>query len=175
MKSIVFIFEFIGNNYEAIIALSALGLATWQGMEQRRHNRLSVKPHLVFERAVTNHSPQVQINLENSGTGPAIIKNFLIYLDDNIVDLSFNTTWTKIAEELYIKGMWGGGKIYLKGDAIQAGAREKIFEIKTSEQGKDDGHSSDRIHKELDRLDIVVEYESVYGEKFIEKFNKHNK
>jgi hypothetical protein len=69
------ILDFVGDHAEALIALSALGLAIWQGMVQRLHNRLSVKPHLVFHRNVQNDSPQIAILLTNSGIGPAVIKN----------------------------------------------------------------------------------------------------
>ena len=166
------ILDFIGNNVEAIIAISALGLATWQGLAQRKHNQLSVKPHLVLERTVNNLSPQVTIILSNNGTGPAIIKDFQIYLDGEAVTFFYENTWGDIAKQLNIKVKWGGGKWFNCGDAIQAGSSEKIFQVKTTEEGKDLEHDPKAIHDALLRVQIIIKYESVYGNKFVEKFNK---
>ena len=63
-----------------IIALSALFVAVLQGYLARKHNRLSVKPHLEVIRNSFPSEP-VSIVLKNHGTGPAIIKKIRVYVD----------------------------------------------------------------------------------------------
>ena len=172
MEVIQCILNVLGDNVEALIALSALGLAIWQGMTQRQHNRLSVKPHLVFERVVNNNSPQLQIFLTNTGVGPAIIKHFFVSLDGVTVDFPMEKIWLKIAENLNISGIWGGGKSFQPGDAIEAGGKNRIFALKTTNDEMDPSFISEVAYKELDRIQIEVEYESVYGVEFVEKLNK---
>jgi hypothetical protein len=173
VKFIQCILDFVGDNAEALIALSALGLAIWQGIVQRLHNRLSVKPHLMFDRITQNHSPQIQIFLTNKGIGPAVITKFLISLDGKEVDVSPQSVWNNILGQLQILAVWGGGKIYFAGEAISAGGNEKIFAMKTTHAETDPGFSTDDAFKELDRLQIEVKYESIYGDKFIEYLTKH--
>ena len=54
------------------IAAVALGFSIWQGIEQRRHNRLSVKPTLAYY--VTSGEPDGRaagVYITNVGAGPA--------------------------------------------------------------------------------------------------------
>ena len=39
--------KFIELNWQATIALLALRFSIWQGWQIRRHNKLSVRPHLI--------------------------------------------------------------------------------------------------------------------------------
>lgn len=43
------LWDFIGKNTAELIACFAFGVAVWQGIATRQHNKLSVFPHLVFE------------------------------------------------------------------------------------------------------------------------------
>ncbi len=64
-----------------VIACAAVGISVWQGWVTRYHNKLSVKPILEISASVTDNSPLMGVWVENCGTGPAIIKNMIIYLD----------------------------------------------------------------------------------------------
>ena len=83
--------ETIANILTAAVAIAAILLSVWEGMENRRHNRLSVLPHLdANELSIRNASPvtndgfpflqnkdslyAISYLLENSGLGPAVIK-----------------------------------------------------------------------------------------------------
>ena len=149
------VLSFIGNNAEAIIALSALGLAVWQGIAQRKHNILSVKPHLILAGHVSDVTPQVQLELRNTGTGPAVIQDFKIYLDEQIVTLA-DSAWQRVAEQLNINGIWGGGQWFVSGDTIEIGAQEKIFEVKTTKEENDPEHDGDFVRDALNRIQINI-------------------
>jgi hypothetical protein len=65
----------------AVIASCALWFSIWQAAQQRRHNRLSVKPHLA---TWTYRDPQkgtFKVELINNGLGPAHIERFSLELD----------------------------------------------------------------------------------------------
>jgi hypothetical protein len=80
-----------------LVAVSAVGLSIWEGMEMRRHNRLSVLPNLTVgggnvtvdageaarlqgtSRTVDEASHIVQRTFRNTGLGPAVIKRALVF------------------------------------------------------------------------------------------------
>jgi len=57
-----------------IIALIALGISIWQGIETRNHNRQTVTPNLSITRDFRNEAKDVGIFIESVGLGPVIIK-----------------------------------------------------------------------------------------------------
>src|SRR3989338_4510805 len=73
--------EAIAGFSSAVVAVCALGLTVWQAAITRRHNRLSVTPHLTtwtqFEQATGRYS----IEILNNGIGPALIKSFSVQVD----------------------------------------------------------------------------------------------
>lgn len=166
------IIEFLSKNVEAIIAISALGLAIWQGLLQRRHNHLSVKPHLVFDKNVTDITPQITILLSNTGTGPAIIKHFKVYIDGEILNSSASIWHDTVAKKLFTpQPVWSGGKHYSKDDAIPVGAKDEIFLVKTTTQEIDPNFNSKENLKILSRIQVEITYESVYGKLYIKKLD----
>lgn len=66
-----------------VIALVAIGLALWEGAENRRHNRLSVLPRLGAEvdAGRTSETEYVRLAVESTGLGPAVFRTFRIYFD----------------------------------------------------------------------------------------------
>jgi len=60
-----------------VMALSSLLVAIWQGRLMLIHNKLSVKPLLVWTRRTSHddHSITLNFSIRNVGIGPAIIKN----------------------------------------------------------------------------------------------------
>ena len=66
-----------------VIAVAAIGLATWEGMENRRHNRLSVVPRLGggIDTGRNADGQYVRMSVENTGLGPAVITRFRVLFD----------------------------------------------------------------------------------------------
>lgn len=92
----------LANVLTVVVALAAIGLSVWEGLENRRHNRLSVLPHLKpIEADLRSATPieheyfllpsgmdslsAVSYALENSGLGPAVLKNVLVFRDSEKV------------------------------------------------------------------------------------------
>ena len=75
------IWKFVGENAGETIAFSALGLAIWQGYIARRHNKLSVRPHLTFSSTFLDEAPHLTVDIKNNGLGTAIIMGYQVILD----------------------------------------------------------------------------------------------
>ncbi|MGL6310944.1 hypothetical protein ACSZMD_14545 [Aeromonas veronii] len=60
----------------AVIALSALGTSIWQGMLTRRHNQISVRPHIDCHTNITK-GERIDVVLYNHGVGPALFKKLV--------------------------------------------------------------------------------------------------
>jgi hypothetical protein len=65
------------------VSVVVLILSIWEGVEARRHNRLSVRPIIQFERIWLPHEPwpQVGIYIANHGTGVAFLESLTVYID----------------------------------------------------------------------------------------------
>lgn len=72
----------LANVLTIIVALAAIGLSVWEGLENRWHNRLSVLPHLdPVDRTQrkTDSTYMVRLAIENTGLGPAVLENFIYF------------------------------------------------------------------------------------------------
>ena len=62
----------------AFIAFSAIGVAIWQGHITRKHNILSVRPHIQIHVDTLNG---LTYTLQNHGLGPGKVTKFTIFYD----------------------------------------------------------------------------------------------
>ena len=166
------VYRFISKNAQEIIALSALGLAIWQGLALRTHSRLSLRPHLKFEHHVSTVTPQVSITLSNNGVGPAYITSFKVFVDDKPVSSQPKTLWNDVLSHINLPFIWGGGKEIHGKYSIASDKTITIFKAKTTNDDEDVSFNLEQAHYQIERIYIIVEYESAYGDKFIEEFNK---
>ncbi len=163
------IWSFLGNNAAEIIALSALFLALYQAQSTKHHNKLSVRPNLNFHLVVQQDNPQVAINLDNEGVGPAVIGAFVVTFDNEEQDTSESGFFRKLCGKFNIPAKSAGGSVLSKTSYIPAGDGREIFRAVTKDE-KDLNFDHDNTYKELKRLKISVNYESIYGEKYLANF-----
>lgn len=93
-----------------IVALAAVGLAVWEGLENRRHNRLSVVPNVDAARDFDMREQTFSFGLLSSGLGPALIRDLRIYLDGERVydrDPDGQFAWAKVYPIFRRKGLEG--------------------------------------------------------------------
>lgn len=71
-----------------VIAVTAIGLAVWEGVESRRHNRLTVKPRIAgaIDAGRDSGGEYVSMSIESTGLGPAVINTFRVYFDGTLQD-----------------------------------------------------------------------------------------
>lgn len=153
--------EFLRSNAGVVIAVSALALTIIQAQITRRHHRLTVRPHLTSF-TFTNKSPGKGVlvyKLLNKGIGPAFIKRFAIYLDNKAI------ASVEIALTELLSGHKFDHKVTtLSTDYAMSPGEEKdllaiVIQLKENVQ-------LEQIEKQLNRLDLVVEYQSAYKEPF---------
>jgi len=92
----------LANLLAIAVGVAAIGLAVWQGYENRRFYRLSVLPHLEQHEADwgtpqpilseyflfpdgTDSVYAVGYSVANTGLGPAALRDFLVYRDGEVV------------------------------------------------------------------------------------------
>lgn len=161
--------HFLSGHAEAVIAVCALAFTVYQAFLSRRHNRLSVTPHLAIFPNTHSAVSQgvVSVELLNNGLGPAIIKNYQVYFDNRLIADCDHKKLTGFFENLdLIKGQKNVdhhlttlGQNY----AMAAGDKKQIVAIKFPKATKEDIEKYETL---LDRFDLVVKYKSMYGKKF---------
>jgi hypothetical protein len=161
----------------AVIALCALALSIWQGMQTRRHNRLSFRPHLT---PWTNRDAEkgfYTIELINNGIGPALIEEFLVKVDGKVISGQGVEPIEKglkiIFPNLEYKSLLG---YVAKGYSMVAKEKVTIVAIQFLKQPFPTLEFMDRASN---RVSLDIPYKSFYGEQFHfhfptqnEKFNK---
>ena len=150
---------FIDEHLAEVIAGCALTLTFYQAYLFRQHNRLSVRPHLAsFSRRDKRPGKgTLAYSLLNNGVGPAFIKSFQILLDGRLV----NDPDKALAEVL--PGLRYDHSITRLGDeyVMVAGEARDILILALPVS---DGETLEKINSNLERFDLVVEYESAYKE-----------
>jgi hypothetical protein len=74
------LWDWLSLNAANVIAVCALSATFWQAYISRRHNRLSVVPYLTtWEEVIEGY---IVFKIMNYGVGPARIKSFNIFVDD---------------------------------------------------------------------------------------------
>jgi len=147
-----------------VIALASLLLTAWAGYQTRLHDRLSVKPFLLRINNFVDGEPEYGILLCNKGIGPAIVKELRLFVDGKPVASDQYGGWGNARSQLGISGAWNhcAGSSYC---ALSAGETLPLLAIKAKDQNE--GRSL-RLREAIARLDIVIVYESIYGERFTE-------
>ncbi len=154
----------IGTFIAIFIASLALGVTFWQLWVQRKHNRMSVKPYLVFNRIESVVAHEMAIVLKNAGLGPAIIKDVAVYLNKEPYNMSSTDPWKGLLIQAGLNtGVVAG--MTLDKYAISAEETVKIVRAETYNSLKD---MIECIH----RIDIIIRYESCYGESFEVRLNE---
>lgn len=148
------------------IALFALAFTIWQGFNQRKHDTLSVQPHLDFFERKERHNEEASFSLVlmNNGLGPAFVKSHKVYfgqkdsedfrevdLDEELKRVFTNISWIHI--------------VTLRDDcAIPANYQLMFLEIRIKTQ---DPHALEFIRSAIYEYNIEIEYECIYGNRKI--------
>lgn len=151
---------------EVIIAGCALILTIYELHANRRHNRLSVVPHIVssFHKDWNNDGLTATYDICNHGIGPARIKKFTLYIKGEVFtppekkEPIESLICTHVAGRLKydIKKQAFPGRDY----SILAGQSYRLCEIQFPNAKTADLDGMDEIWK---GMDIRIEYESFYG------------
>ncbi len=153
----------VGDISTILIALIALGLTIWQARTTQKHNRLSLRPHLMFDVRYDEESPQIHIVLKNSGVGPAYVTDYSVTLDGK----PYTGSMLELRKCLDLpdeSNTYGGGFIPAAGDAIQQNESIDCFILKTKGGERDPDFDNEKAHEQVSRLNFIIKYESAYEE-----------
>ncbi|MFN4352026.1 MAG: hypothetical protein ACK4F6_14580 [Hylemonella sp.] len=152
----------------AFIAACAFAATLWQGHLARMHNRLSVRPLLVWvrDRAVTDAGTEIAFIVRNCGVGPAVIKSRHFTLDDKIfvppegtsdqvAELARTVFGASVPYQLRQHGLPGTDT------AIPSGEHHVIAKIFFPNYRSE---TVDAILAQVGKIVFRIEYESLYKE-----------
>ncbi|ENB2052001.1 hypothetical protein D2H34_003431 [Vibrio fluvialis] len=155
------IMEILREFSSEIIASCALVFTAWQFSIQRKHNRVSVTPHLFSfrDRERNVDSATITVSLINNGLGPAFIHKFEVYLDGEVSD-----------PDAAVKAVFGEPdgqfKYTILGDDFALAPGQKVVLI-TVHFPTETGAEIQEMEQGLERLKVVITYKSAYGTKYI--------
>ena len=146
-----------------LIALAAIGLAAWEGLENRRHNRLSVKPRIGAEidSGRDGSGEYIRMSIESTGLGPAVIHTFRVYFDGVLQDTHDGpdtSVWQSALEAFGTSGTQINARGIGRGYYLPAGSRHLLFEARRPRSDA----TAPPLASNLGRLALQICYCSVY-------------
>lgn len=144
------------------IALCALGVSVWTGWLTRRHNRLSVRPHLILTYNWVSPNP-FAITLANEGTGPAWVKSRELRVDGTSIHSMTIVGWEAAMRQLGLKNIQFDCHSLGIDDAVAVGATRTLLNIPKAHEIPG---GREKIFEAFRRLEIRIQYSSIYGEKY---------
>lgn len=144
----------------ALVACLALGLTIWQGSLTRRHNRLSVRPHLVVE--TSSDDFEYEVRLTNNGLGPAVIKRIDVTVDGNPILEDKMHKFELLLRRLFKNFAFLDETTELSNNYVMAENEcVKIMNLKFNGTKKP---APSWIKAQLNTVNLIIEYESFYKE-----------
>lgn len=143
--------EKIQSAIAIFVAFLALFISVWQGCEQRKHNRLSVKPLLGFDNISMNNAKSIRIS--NNGLGPAIITSFSIKDEEKILNAIDENPWEYFLKARGIRDSISSMYYFSSGSIIQSGETFTLLQWRPTDQ-------------RVLNLEIEIQYKSIYEEEF---------
>lgn len=167
--------ELLGENVSEIIALSAFVLAVYQLYLSRMSSKISVIPHITHYASTTRNDKSAiyEFRIANTGMGPAKITSWKVLLDGSDIEKS---EYKSIENYLnYLRAERNSSTTVgnlSEGHMIAIGERYTVLSIQIE---IDKQSEFCVLEKELNRLDLVVDYKSVYGVKYFMSTKKEAK
>jgi len=155
--------ELIISILAILIAIGALIITIWQAREQRKYNRLSMRPILDIESNYSDSLDKIGLFLINRGTGPAIVTNTKFYIDNKQIQDKPNDIWKKILNSLDLINIGDYTVRYMFcGDSYSSNQKSWLLNIDAQNLTKD---KITFFKEKIKRLKIEIDYESIYKEK----------
>jgi hypothetical protein len=147
-----------------IIAIASIFVAIWQGIETRKHYRLSVRPKLQITFNVDKE--KFGYIILNNGLGPATISGKKIFIDGEEMTNPGFSGYDELIDKLDFKNRQKSHSALNPGTTIKAGETKDIFLVNKEQ--------NDNLHELLpaiyQRIAFEISYKSMYNEEFVYKF-----
>ena len=147
-----------------VLAIAAIVLTVWEGLENRRHNRLSVAPRV--DGYIQLSEDSVGIELQSTGLGPAVIKTFQVFLDGSRVYDAANATnisspWQQIIQPLNPKAVTISANALGIGTLLRAGQDFQILQVAARDSAS---VAAGELGRYIDRIGVRIRYCSMYDD-----------
>ncbi|MBV2089975.1 MAG: hypothetical protein KUF72_03735 [Candidatus Thiodiazotropha sp. (ex Ctena orbiculata)] len=155
-----------------VIALCVLVFTVWAGWRTHVHNKLSVKPHLFTWTLMRPDEHYYRIQLVNNGLGPALIKRFVVRLDNNVVKGKATEPLKAVIKALFLDTEYKVQTAMLNRDySLPANEQKTIVAIKFFEPCN---ITPEEFQERLSRCELDIQYTSFYNDKFTFIHNQNN-
>ena len=159
------IWKFVTDNSSSIIAICALALTIWQAYITRQHNKLSVAPYLTTWSTADGDNGDYLIEIVNNGVGPALIKTFQVFVDGAEIKGDTSELVEKATKILFSNYEYQSANSFLSNGYMMAEKnKHEVLSIKFIGQKKP---SYQEYRQTIERARLLIEYESIYKDKFI--------
>jgi len=117
-----------------VVAVAALSLASWQGIETRRHYRLLAKPHcsLSVYNVRVGDRWHFKLELGNAGPGVAYVKSLVANFNDQELTVTKGEAWLEMFGDTID---WEGKGVNPDGVYLEPQSTITLFEAKFPEAG----------------------------------------
>ncbi len=148
----------------AVVALSALILAIWQGITIKKHNVLSLQPLIRFASEVLVSKKGISLIICNHGLGPAIITSMFYVVDNVRYELININGFADLRKNIGLSDLEFGLSCNpkIKGSVIPAGEEITFFQFSNLDgSALDNAEINKRIINSLPKF--IVHYKCTYG------------
>lgn len=158
--------RFLGDNAATILALCALAFTAYQVLSTRKHNRLSVRPHITYftYRNLNPGQGSLKIEIMNNGLGPAVIDAFEVSLDNKRLP-SQNSSDIEAKISAILNGQATRTSVTTLGSGycMPKDQTRALLELHFPATSHGDIQN---IEKLLTRFSLVIHYSSMYGDRY---------
>lgn len=151
-----------------VVALAALGVSVWEGVANRRHNRLSVMPRLSLELHLAGSKGQFGLSAFNAGLGPALLMGCELRVDGVEVKVRDDDGWNDAISCLHLSQL---GLSYetlgQPGTPLPAGDRMWLLSFPADAQN---ALHIPAFESAMTHLKVRIQYESIYGATLVAEY-----
>ena len=146
-----------------LVALCALLISIWEGYSMQQHNQLSLRPYLETE-LNTSDDGQWELFINNNGLGPAEVKDVQYFVDGK----------SYVTRDDFLKALGEEPTCYARGNIgrfYKVSDRQMVYNTLNKVCFKPES----ALMAMLSRMQIVITYQSLYGESFQLVIGQENK
>ena len=148
------------------VAGCALGVTVWQGRQNDKHNRLSVKPFLITYMKFYSKDKikYIEFGISNNGIGPAVVTDVMLFFEKNLVahnnHQDYKNAFVKILEDFGGKTTKVEPNSMIGGRMIAIGERKMLWRFQYNSEIE-----TPKAIDSFKELYMRIEYCSMYGDK----------
>jgi len=161
----------LGTSLAFVVAALSLFVTVYQAYAVRRHNRLLVRPHLIFDSqfnsTTLDRHQTYQLRVKNVGLGPAVIDDFTISFEGAAAldPHSLFEEWVKLVNKYTPANGKAhcGARFLYKGHAVDKGEEEILLEVSFPTAGLSFMQGREIVKVLVKKIDATINYKCHYG------------